>query len=138
METILTWRRAILMMTVPALLVLSACSSESAFCQSIDDLSSGVQSLRDVNVVDDCIDALTTQVDAVKGSLADVKQEADDTFSADIDAVEKSVTDIEGIVQEVQSGTALADAAAEATTAVSSLVTSIENLVQTAQEQDCG
>jgi outer membrane murein-binding lipoprotein Lpp len=133
-----TWRRIFVTIAVPSLLVFSGCSSESALCQSIDDLRSDVQSLRDVNVVDDGIDALTTQIDAVKGSLSDVKQEAEDTFASDIDAVEASLTDIESVVQLVQGGTALADVATEATTALSSLVTSIESLVQTVDDQECG
>lgn len=138
MDTTSTWRRAIVAIAVPALLVLSACSSESALCQSIDGLRSDLQSLRDVNVVDDGIDALTTQIDAVKASLADVKQEAGDTFSSDIGAVETAITDVEGIVQQVQGGTALTDVAPQAITAVSALVTAVEGLVQTAKDQECG
>ena len=123
---------------LPVLLVLGACSSESALCQSIGDLESNVQALRDVNVVDDGIDALTTQVDAVSTSFDEVKQEAGDTFSSDVDAVETAVSGVEGIIQQVQAGTSIADLLAPAQTAITTLVSSIESLVSTVQEQECG
>jgi hypothetical protein len=72
------WRRTLIAMALPMLLVLGACSTESALCQSVDSLDEAVQGMEDVNVTEDGVDALTTQIDAVKSSFADVKSEAGD------------------------------------------------------------
>ena len=130
--------RAVVGLLIPALLVLGSCSSESALCTSIDSLRSDLEGLKNVNVVDDGIDALTTQIDAVKASFADVKQEAGNAFSSDIDAVEAALGDVETVVQQVQGGSALTDVAPQAVAAVSALVTAVDSLIQTAQEQECG
>jgi hypothetical protein len=133
-----TWRRAIVSMAVPSLFLLSACSSPSPLCQSIENLQSDVQGLRDVDMsIDGADEALATEADAVRTSFAAVKQEANDAFSSDIGAVESAIDGIDEIVQQVQGGTPLTDVATQAGAAVTAVVTSIEGLVQTAQEQGC-
>jgi hypothetical protein len=134
----ITGRRRFCAFALPALLLFTACSSGSALCQSIDQLETDVRALGEVNVVDDGIDALTTQVDAVSASFDAVKQEATETFSADIAAVETAAQGVGTIVEQVQGGTTLTDVLSQATTAISALVTSVEALIQTAREQECG
>jgi hypothetical protein len=134
-----TWRRAIVWMAMPSLFLLSACSSPSPLCQSIEDLQTDVQGLRDVDMsIDGMDEALATEADAVRTSFAEVQQEANDAFSTDISAVESALGGIDDIVQQLQSGTALTDVATQAGAAVTAVVTSIEALVQTAQDQGCG
>ena len=130
-------RRSVATVLVVPLLFAAACSSGSALCSSIDDLSSNLQALRDVSVLDDGVDALTEQVDALKASFADVKQEASDTFSDDVGNVETSLTAVDAVVQQLKGGTPVTDLAGDATTAISGLVSSVQALVQAVQDQEC-
>lgn len=130
-------RRSLVVMIVPGLLVLNACS-KSDLCQSIDDLESSIQGLGDVNVAEEGVDALTQQLDEVKNSFDRAKQELGEAFSADVSQVESAFDDVDGVVQQVQGGAAIQSVATQAAAALSALVTSIQGLVTTAQEQDCG
>jgi conjugal transfer/entry exclusion protein len=137
LRTMLSTNRTFLVLALPVLLWLSACSSTSALCQSVEDLQSSSQDLQNIDVVNDGVNAFTQQLDVVKSSFADVKNEAGDTFSADISAVDSAISEVAAVEQQIEEGAAAQDVAADAVAAISSLAGAVQALITTAQGQDC-
>ena len=108
-----------------------------ALCSSVEVLETSVQGLTEVNLEEDGADALTQGLEDVKSALADVEQEAEETFSSDIAAVQSSIDGVEAVVQQLQGGASAQDVASEAASALSSLSGSVAGLVATSEEQGC-
>ena len=108
-----------------------------AVCSSVEELQTSAQGLTEVDLTEDGADALATGLEDVSNSLADVEQDAEETFSSDIAAVRSSIDDVEAVVQQLQSGASAQDVATEAASALSSLSGSVAGLVATSEEQGC-
>ena len=105
-------------------LALVSCSSsgddESSFCDDREELQSSFQDLRDVNVVDDGIEALDAAVDVVIADLSTLRASATE-FEPQVDAVEAALQDLQVAVE------AAATPAEKATAAVDGLSNVSEN-----------
>ncbi len=108
-----------------------------ALCSSVEDLETSVEELTEVDIEDDGADALTQSLEDVESALADVQQEAEETFSSDIAAIQSSIGDLEAVVQQLQGGASAQDVASEAASALSSLSGSVSGLVATSEDQGC-
>ena len=108
-----------------------------ALCSSVEELQTSAQGLTEADLTEDGADALATGLEDVKNALADVEQEAEETFSSDIAAVRSSIDDVEAVVQQVQGGASVQDVASEAASALSSLSGSVAGLVATSEDQGC-
>jgi uncharacterized phage infection (PIP) family protein YhgE len=113
------------MRTVAALLlcltVFAACSDDDAdatFCENRSELADSIQSLRDVNVVDDGIDALDEQLDTVQSDVEALRSSAGE-LQPEVDAVRTSITTLRESFDAAPSPTEKADALVSGLAAVS-------------------
>ncbi len=98
---------------VAAALVGSSCSSDESpntFCENREELDSAIQDLRDVDVADDGLEALDSQltvvlddVDALKASAAELEPEVDAVKTS----VESLKTSVAAAATPVDKATAL-------------------------------
>lgn len=109
------------------LLVGAACSDDEAspVCEARDQLESSVEQLRDIDVLDDGLDALRADLDAVGDDLAAFRAEAGDELEPQIDAVRGS---IDQITSTVDAGGAPAEIATSIGTGLTDLATSWNEL----------
>ena len=113
------------------LLVSTACSDDvSPVCEAREQLQSSVEELRNVNVLDDGLDALRTDLDAVGDDLATFRTEAGDELEPEIDAVRASIDQLR---ETVDTGGSPADVAASLGAGVSELVTNWNALADAAR-----
>ncbi len=124
---------------IPLLVLVAAagvaCSSDddpSSFCEDRVELQGSIQDLRDVNVIDDGIEALDSQLNTVLADLETVRQAAGD-LQPEVDAVK---TAVETLQSSVESATTPADKAVALTAGLADLSTSWEAL-ETAADSDC-
>jgi uncharacterized phage infection (PIP) family protein YhgE len=102
------------MRTVAALVlcvaVISACSDDEAtFCENRSELGDSIQSLRDVNVLDDGIDALDEQLDTVQSDVEALRSSAGE-LQPEVDAVRTSITTLSESFDAAATPAAKADA----------------------------
>jgi outer membrane murein-binding lipoprotein Lpp len=114
------------------LLAGAACGDEdaSSACEARDELESSVEDLRDIDVLDDGLDALRADVDAVGDDLATFRAEAGDELGPQIDAVRGSIDQIRSTLD---SGGTPAEIATSIATDMSELVTNWNELAAAAQ-----
>jgi outer membrane murein-binding lipoprotein Lpp len=114
------------------LLAGAACGDEdaSSACEARDELESSVEDLRDIDVLDDGLDALRADVDAVGDDLATFRAEAGDELEPQIDAVRGSIDQIRSTLD---SGGTPAEIATSIATDMSELVTNWNELAAAAQ-----
>ena len=96
-----------------ALLILGVgCSDDEAspVCDARDDVASSVEELRNIDVVDDGLDALRADLDAVADGLARFRAEAGNELEPQIDAVRDAVDQIRSAVDAGGSATEVAAA----------------------------
>ena len=94
--------------------VVTACSDDeedatSSFCESRTELQDSFQELRDVNVVDDGVEALDDQLDVVLSDVEELRSSAGD-LQPDVDAVRSSITSLQQSVDSAPTGAEKADA----------------------------
>ena len=85
--------RPLITVLVVAALAGSACSSDDSpntFCENRAELGSAIQDLRDVNVVDDGVDALESQLDVVQSDVDALRTSAAE-LQPEVDALGSSV-----------------------------------------------
>lgn len=114
------------------LLVGAACGDDEAspVCEAREQLESSVEQLRDIDVLDDGLEALRTDLDAVSDDLATFRTEAGDELEPQIDAVRGSIDQIRSTLD---SGGTLAEVAPSIATGVADLVTSWNQLAEAAR-----
>jgi len=94
---------------VTAALVGSSCSSDDSpntFCENRAELAGAIQDLRDVNVADDGVEALDSQltvvladVDTLEASAADLEPEVD-AVKASVESLKTSVSEAGSVVEK--------------------------------------
>jgi uncharacterized phage infection (PIP) family protein YhgE len=94
--------------------VATACSDDeedatASFCESRTELANSIQTLRDVNVVDDGVEALDDQLDVVLSDVEELRSSAGD-LQPEVDAVKSSITTLQQSVESAPSGAEKADA----------------------------
>jgi hypothetical protein len=113
------------------LLVGTACDDDvSPACEAQERLQSSVDDLRNIDVVDDGVDALRTDVDAVADNLATFRAEAGAELEPEVDAVQAAVDQVRSTLES--SGTP-AELASSLATDVSGLVAAWNELTGAAQ-----
>jgi hypothetical protein len=116
-------------------LVGSSCSSDDSpntFCENRQELSSAFQDLRDVNVIDDGVEALDTQLKVV---IQDV-----DTLEASAQALQPEVDAVKTSVQALQTSVEAATTPADTATALTGGLVAIDTAwtaLTTASDADC-
>jgi hypothetical protein len=93
------WKRGTAIVAAALLLGAAGCGDDddddtAARCDARDQLSSSVQDLEDVDVVDDGTDALRTAFDAVVDDVGQLADAVGDDLQDDVDAVEGEIDDI--------------------------------------------
>jgi hypothetical protein len=114
------------------LLAGAACGDDeaSSACEARDELESSVEALRDIDVLDDGLDALRADLDAVGEDLATFRTEAGDELEPQTDAVRGPIDQIRSTLD---SGGTPAEIAASIGTGLSDLATSWNELAEAAQ-----
>lgn len=127
--------RPLVSILIVAVLAGSACSSDdepNTFCENRAELGSAIQDLRDVNVLDDGVDALESQLEVVQSDVDALKTSATE-LQPEIDALGSSVVTLKSSLADAAS---LADKAA----ALSAGFTSVQSAWQAllgASGSDC-
>lgn len=122
--------------TIPILLALSvvgvACGDDDAspVCDARDDLEASVEQLREVDVVDDGLDALRDAIAAVSDDLSTLRAEAASDLEPEIDAVRSALDDLRSAVE---SGGSPAEVAQSTVAGFDELSTSWNELTDAAQ-----
>ncbi len=113
------------------LLVGAACDDDvSPACEAQQKLQSSVDDLRNVDVVDDGLDALRTDVDAVADNLATFRSEVSAELEPEVDAVQAAVDQVRSSLESSGTPAELASALA---TDVSDLAAAWNELTGAAQ-----
>jgi archaellum component FlaC len=113
------------------LLAGAACDDDvSSACEAQQKLESSVDDLRNIDVVDDGVDALRTDVDAVADNLATFRAEAGTELEPDVDAVQAAVDQVRSTLES--SGTP-AELASSLATDVSDLAAAWNELKAASQ-----
>lgn len=95
------------------LLVGAACDDDvSPACEAKERLQSSVDDLRNVDVVDDGLDALRTDVDAVADNLATFRSEVSAELEPEVDAVQAAVDQVRSTLESSGTPAELASALA--------------------------
>ena len=125
---------------IPVLVVVTVagagCSDDggtSSFCDDRVELQESIQELRDVNVIDDGIEALDTQLETV---LSDV-----DALRASADELEPEVDGLKTSLETLQTSVASAEAPADKASALVSGLNEISvawEALTTASGSECG
>ena len=117
---------------VALLLAGAACSDDgaSSVCEARDELENSVEELRDINVLDDGLDALRSDLDTVAGNLATFRAEAGDELEPQIDAVRDAIDQVRSTVDSSGSP---AEVATSIRTGVSGLTTAWNELAEAAR-----
>jgi len=114
------------------LLVGAACGDDvSSACEAQETLQSSVDDLRNIDVVDDGLDALRTDVDAVADNLSTFRDEAGAELEPDVDAVRSALDEVRSTLE---SGGTPAELASSLATGVSDLVAAWDQLKGAAQD----
>jgi peptidoglycan hydrolase CwlO-like protein len=92
----------------------TACSDDeedatSSFCEDRTELQNSFQDLRDVNVVDDGVEALDDQLDVMLADVEELSGSAGD-LQPEVDAVTSSITSLQQSIDSTPSGAGKADA----------------------------
>ena len=117
--------RPLVSILIVAALAGSACSSDdepNTFCENRAELGSAIQDLRDVNVLDDGVDALESQLEVVESDVDALKTSATE-LQPEVDALGSSVVTLKSSLADASS---LADKAA----ALSAGFTSVQSAWQ--------
>jgi hypothetical protein len=87
-------------------LAVTACSddSESAVCESADELQSDLSALTDVDVSDDGVDALGSALQDTEDAATSLADEAGDEFGAEVDALQAALSDLGDAIEGFSSG----------------------------------
>jgi hypothetical protein len=114
------------------LLTGAACGDEeaSSACDARDELESSVEDLREIDVLDDGLDALRADIDAVGDDLTTFRAETGDELEPQIDAVRGSIDQLR---TTLDSGGTPAETATSIATGVGELVTNWNDLAAAAQ-----
>jgi len=120
---------------IPVVAVLliagAACSDDvSPACEAQQQLQSSVEDLRDIDVLDDGLDALRADVDAVADDLATFRAEVSQELEPDVDAVQAAVDQVRSTLEGSGSPAELAESLG---TDVSALVSAWNELTAAAQ-----
>ncbi len=105
--------RPLVSLLIVAALAGSACSSDdepNTFCENRAELGSAIEDLRDVNVLDDGIEAFDTQLQVVTSDIDTLRQSAAE-LQPEVDAVKSSVetlrSSVDGAGSVAEKATAL-------------------------------
>ena len=127
--------RPLITVLVVAALAGSACSSDDSpntFCENRAELGSAIQDLRDVNVLDDGVDALESQLGVVQSDIDALKTSATE-LQPEVDAVSSSVVTLKSSLTDASS---LADKAAALSAGFTSVQSAWQALLD-ASDSDC-
>jgi TolA-binding protein len=116
--------------------VATACSDDEedatpSFCESRAELENSFQGLRDVNVVDDGIEALDAQLDVVQSDVEELSGSAGE-LQPEVDALRSSITSLQQSVESAPSAAEKADALVSGLTDVSA---ALDELIETSSSQ---
>ena len=116
--------------------LLTACSSTTskpAVCADVANLKTSVQDLKNVNVRENGVSAVTDQLSKIEQQFNTLKTDAKGQYSTQIDAMSKALSGLSSSVNaakgNVNTGTlgAVAAAAGSVVTAGNNLVTAVTN-----------
>lgn len=84
-------------------MLLSACagSDKPAYCQDRDDLEASIEGLANVDVRENGVDALTDQLEQVKGDADALVRSTQDQFGTEADALRSAVATLGTSVRDV-------------------------------------
>lgn len=133
-------RRTIAPVLLSLALVGVACSDDdddggdaSTFCEQRAELRDSVQELRDVNVVEEGVEALDTQLDEVLAEVTDLRASAGE-LAPEVDAVKAAA---DSLKTSVAAASTLPDKASALVAGLTDLSASWDALT-TASDADCG
>jgi hypothetical protein len=132
-----SFRRGIAIAVLPALLFVGSCSKETPLCEDAQSLKDSIQGLTQVDFESGGADALQAAVDDVNASIDALGDEAKNTFGAQITAIQTQLTALSSIVDDVNGGEPVTEAAPTVVASISALGTAVSDLRTTAQSQDC-
>lgn len=127
--------RPLVSILIVAVLAGSACSSDdepNTFCENRAELGSAIQDLRDVNVLDDGVDALESQLEVVQSDVDALRTSATE-LQPEIDALGSSVVTLKSSLADAAS---LADKAAALSAGFTSVQSAWQALLD-ASGSDC-
>ena len=110
----------------------STTTAEQAYCADGDQLESDLSALADLELPDDGTDAVQAQIDALKTDLSALKSSAADVASTEITTFETSLDDLEAAANEV-TGELTASSAANVVVAIEDAVAAGGDVVSTLQ-----
>jgi outer membrane murein-binding lipoprotein Lpp len=121
-----------------AVTLLAGCSSASstpAVCTDVANLKTSVTGLKDINVKEQGVSAVTDELNKIKGQLTTLKNDAKGQYSSEIDAMS---TAIDGLTTSINAakGSANATTLGAVATAAHGVVTAGNNLI-TAVSHTC-
>jgi uncharacterized phage infection (PIP) family protein YhgE len=117
--------RPLVSLLIVAALAGSACSSDdepNTFCENRAELDGAIQDLRDVNVLDDGVEALDTQLEEVISDVDTLRDSAAE-LQPEVDAVKSSVESLRSSIDG-------ADSVADKATALTAGITAVQDAWQ--------
>jgi hypothetical protein len=103
---------------------LVACGGQPAVCDDLDALRTSVKDLQNVDIGNDALSTLTTDLQKIQADLKQLGQDASDQYSTQIDAVQKQASALGTSLQ-----TATTDPSATSLTEVSTDVKAVGSAV---------
>jgi hypothetical protein len=127
---------AVLLIVAASAAGFTACSKSSkpAICKDRDNLQSSIQDLRNVNVRQDGVTALTDAFDKVKSNAQTLADAAKSLYGPQVDTVKADITALEQAVNTAKSNKTI-DTVSAVLTAVSTLVTDSKTLIDDVKNQ---
>lgn len=105
-------------------------------CEDVDALRTSVQNLQDVQIGEDALSALSTDLQQIESELGQLRQDASEEYSTEIDAVQADTDALRDSLQTAgaePSATSFSEVAGDVQAVVSSM-TDLDNTVN----ETCG
>lgn len=120
--------RPVFLVAVAAAICLTACASdEAAVCEDVDTLESSVEGLKDVQVSEDGLSTLSSDVTQIQEDVAQLRSDAKSEFGDEVDQVQSMATTLEGSLEAAKSAPSPSTLSAVAT-AIESVDSSVSAL----------
>jgi len=129
---------------VLCLVVLTGCSkddsSDASTCKDLQNLSTEVRGLKDVNLAQSGVSGLQEQTDAIDTAWDAAKKSGDEQFGSELDGFDQSVKDLGSTLSNAKdSGDSLSDVVSKVKTDVQQISTSWKTLTTAVSSEmsDC-
>ena len=120
----------VVLAVVIGLLGQSQAVAEGRFCDSLDELSSSVQSLTSLDASSATQDDFQSDVSAVQSAWSDVKSDAQSLSSVNMSSLDSAWSDFESAVKSVPSSASVSDAEQTISDSAKGLESTVQSNVQ--------